>query len=75
MQIGRLDHVGIAVHDLPAARALYERAFGLKVVHEEVIQDQGVHELLFKVGDGWVQLVAPLLLAVGSPLAVSWLIG
>jgi methylmalonyl-CoA/ethylmalonyl-CoA epimerase len=60
VQIERLDHVGIAVRDLPAARALYEQAFGLKVAHEEVIEDQGVHELLFKVGDGWVQLVAPL---------------
>ncbi|HYT27141.1 MAG TPA: methylmalonyl-CoA epimerase [Actinomycetota bacterium] len=60
MQVGRLDHVGIAVADLDTARALYERAFGLEVAHEEVIQDQGVHELLFRLGDGWLQLVAPL---------------
>jgi len=60
LQVGRLDHVGIAVADLDTARALYERAFGLEVAHEEVIQDQGVHELLFRLGDGWLQLVAPL---------------
>lgn len=60
MQLGRLDHVGIAVTDLAAARALYERAFGLEVAHEEVLEDQGVHELLFRLGDGWLQLVAPL---------------
>jgi methylmalonyl-CoA/ethylmalonyl-CoA epimerase len=60
VQLGRLDHVGIAVTDLAVTRALYERAFGLEVAHEEVIEDQGVHELLFRLGDGWLQLVAPL---------------
>jgi len=60
VQLGRLDHIGIAVADLTAARAFYERAFCLRAAHEEVIPDQGVHELLFPVGDAWVQLVAPL---------------
>ena len=60
MQLGRLDHVGIAVTDLGAARALYEQVLGLEVTHEEVIEDQGVHELLLRSGDAFVQLVAPL---------------
>ena len=60
MQLGRLDHVGIAVADLAAARALYEGVLGLEVTHEEVIEDQGVHELLLRAGDAFVQLVAPL---------------
>ena len=60
VQLGRLDHVGIAVTDLAAARALYERVLGLEVTHEEVIEDQGVHELLLRAGDAFVQLVAPL---------------
>ena len=60
MQPGRLDHVGIAVTDLAAARALYERVLGLEVAHEEVIAEQGVHELLLRAGDAFVQLVAPL---------------
>ena len=60
MQLGRLDHVGIAVPDLAAARALYEQVLGLEVTHEEVIADQGVHELLLRAGDAYVQLVAPL---------------
>jgi methylmalonyl-CoA/ethylmalonyl-CoA epimerase len=60
VQLQRLDHIGIAVTDLAAARAFYERAFGLRAAHEEVISDQGVHELLFPLGDAWVQLVAPL---------------
>jgi methylmalonyl-CoA/ethylmalonyl-CoA epimerase len=60
VQLGRLDHVGIAVADLAAARALYEQVLGLEVAHEEVIEDQGVHELLLRAGDAFVQLVAPL---------------
>jgi methylmalonyl-CoA epimerase len=60
VQLGRLDHVGIAVADLVAARALYEQVLGLEVTHEEVIEDQGVHELLLSAGDAFVQLVAPL---------------
>ena len=60
MQLGRLDHVGIAVTDLAAARALYEGVLGLRAAHEEVIEDQGVHELLLRAGDAYVQLVAPL---------------
>jgi methylmalonyl-CoA/ethylmalonyl-CoA epimerase len=60
VQLGRLDHVGIAVTDLAAARALYEQVLGLEVTHEEVNEDQGVHELLLSAGDAFVQLVAPL---------------
>ena len=60
MQLGRLDHVGIAVTDLGAARALYQQVLGLEVTHEEVIEEQGVHELLLRAGEAFVQLVAPL---------------
>ncbi|HZD37605.1 MAG TPA: methylmalonyl-CoA epimerase [Actinomycetes bacterium] len=60
MELNRLDHVGIAVADLDAARAFYERVLGLKPAHEEIIQDQGVHEVLYRMGDAWVQLVTPL---------------
>jgi methylmalonyl-CoA epimerase len=60
VQLNRLDHVGIAVSDLVAARDFYERVLGLRLAHEEVIEDQGVHEVLYRMGDAWVQLVAPL---------------
>jgi methylmalonyl-CoA/ethylmalonyl-CoA epimerase len=60
VRLGRLDHVGIAVADLAAARELYVRVLGLEVAHEEVIEDQGVHELLLRTGDAFLQLVAPL---------------
>jgi methylmalonyl-CoA/ethylmalonyl-CoA epimerase len=60
LELDRLDHVGIAVSDLGAARRFYERVLGLRPAHEEVIEDQGVHEVLYRMGDAWVQLVAPL---------------
>lgn len=60
MQIDHLDHVGIAVNDLRTARAFYEDVLGLEAAHEEVIEDQGVREVLYRLGPAWVQLVAPL---------------
>jgi methylmalonyl-CoA/ethylmalonyl-CoA epimerase len=60
--ITRIDHVGVAVSDLDAAKELYARAFGLQVVHEEVNEEQGVREAMLAVGDSGscIQLLAPL---------------
>ena len=57
-----IDHVGIAVTDLDEAKAFYQRAFGLQVVHEEVNEEQGVREAMLAVGDSGscIQLLAPL---------------
>jgi methylmalonyl-CoA/ethylmalonyl-CoA epimerase len=58
----RIDHVGLAVRDLDAAVAFYERAFGFRLVHEEVNEEQGVREAMLEVGSSgsYVQLLAPL---------------
>jgi methylmalonyl-CoA/ethylmalonyl-CoA epimerase len=57
-----IDHVGIAVPDLREAIAFYELAFGVTSVHEEINEEQGVHEAMLAVGDGdtRIQLLAPL---------------
>ena len=57
-----IDHVGIAVPDLREAIAFYELAFGVHSVHEEINEEQGVHEAMLAVGDGdtRIQLLAPL---------------
>jgi methylmalonyl-CoA/ethylmalonyl-CoA epimerase len=58
----RIDHVGIAVPDLDAAIEFYATAFGVRVVHEEVNEEQGVREAMLAVGDSgsFIQLLAPL---------------
>ncbi len=62
MPITRIDHVGIAVADLDAAIALYERAYGMRCVHTEVNDEQGVREAMMEVGDSgsYIQLLQPL---------------
>jgi methylmalonyl-CoA/ethylmalonyl-CoA epimerase len=58
----RIDHVGIAVADLDAAIAFYARVFGMRCVHQEVNEEQGVREAMLAVGPGAdrLQLLAPL---------------
>jgi methylmalonyl-CoA/ethylmalonyl-CoA epimerase len=58
--LGRIDHVGVAVDDVDAALALYRTAFGLELEHREVVEEQGVDAALLGVGDGHVELLAPL---------------
>ena len=76
-----IDHVGIAVADLDAAKAWYLEHLGLRTVHEEVNEEQGVREAMLAAGDGggtehpgpYVQLLAPLTpdSAIGRFLARS----
>ena len=42
----RIDHVGIACHDLEERIAFYESTFGLIVVSREVNEQQGVKEAM-----------------------------
>ncbi len=62
MEIQRIDHVGIAVPDLDAAIELYEKAYGMRCVHVEVNEEQGVREAMMEVGSSgsYVQLLSPL---------------
>jgi methylmalonyl-CoA epimerase len=56
----RLDHIGVAVSDLDAALALYERDYAMELVHREVVAEQGVEAVLLDVGENHVELLAPL---------------
>ena len=63
--LDRIDHVGIACHDLAAKIAFYESVFDLTVVSRETNKAQGVREAMLRVGDGpggasWIQLLEPL---------------
>jgi methylmalonyl-CoA/ethylmalonyl-CoA epimerase len=61
-----IDHVGVAVTDLDAAKAFYRDTFGMETVHEETNEEQGVREAMVAVGDpndpagSRIQLLAPL---------------
>jgi methylmalonyl-CoA/ethylmalonyl-CoA epimerase len=55
-----LDHVGIAVEDLELAVEHYRRALGLEPAHREIVEDQGVEEVLFRIGGSYVQLLGAL---------------
>ncbi len=57
---GRIDHVGVAVEDMDAALALYRDALGLPLTHRETVEEQGVDAALLDVGEGHVELLAPL---------------
>jgi methylmalonyl-CoA epimerase len=55
-----LDHIGIAVEDLDAAVELYRRTLGIEPSHRERVDDQGVEEVLFRIGSSYIQLLGPL---------------
>jgi methylmalonyl-CoA/ethylmalonyl-CoA epimerase len=57
-----IDHVGIAVRDLDEGVDFYEQTFGMRKVHEETNEEQGVREAMLEVGESgvFIQLLAPL---------------
>jgi methylmalonyl-CoA/ethylmalonyl-CoA epimerase len=57
---GRIDHIGVAVEDIDAGVKLYEESFGMELGLRETVEDQGVEAALLGVGDGHVELLAPL---------------
>ena len=61
----RIDHVGIACHNLAEKIEYYRSVFGLSVVSQETNTEQGVREAMLRVADGpagssYVQLLEPL---------------
>jgi methylmalonyl-CoA/ethylmalonyl-CoA epimerase len=61
----RIDHVGIACRSLAEKITFYESVFGLRLVSEEVNEEQGVREAMLQVtasavGMSCVQLLEPL---------------
>jgi methylmalonyl-CoA/ethylmalonyl-CoA epimerase len=58
--LGRIDHIGIAVEDIEVGIELYEKSFEMKLGLRETVEEQGVEAALLNVGDGHVELMAPL---------------
>ena len=56
----RIDHIGVAVENLDDAIKLYERSLDMELAHRETVESQGVEAVLLDVGEGHVELLAPL---------------
>ena len=57
---GVIDHVGIAVHDLDAAAARYQRLLGAQLIGREALAAQGVEVAFLELpGSARVELIAP----------------
>ena len=57
MKVKRIDHLGIAVADLAAAKRLYEDLLGLTLTHEEVVQEQGVRTHFYPIAGVKLELL------------------
>ena len=64
--IGRLNHVAIAVPDLPAACAQYENTLGAKVGAPQDEPDHGVTVVFIELPNTKIELLHPL--GEGSPI-------
>jgi methylmalonyl-CoA/ethylmalonyl-CoA epimerase len=56
-----IDHVGVAVPDLEEAKRFYREVYGMRVLHEETNDEQGVREAMVGVGasGSCIQLLSP----------------
>lgn len=65
--IGRLNHVAIAVPDLAAATAVYEKTLGATVTQAMELPEHGVTAVFVELPNTKIELLAPL--GENSPLA------
>ena len=54
----RIDHLGIAVKSIAAARSFYE-ALGLSIVQEETIEQEQVRTAMLPIDDSRIELLEP----------------
>ena len=65
--LNKIEHVALAVEDLEAAVTHYSEVWGLEVSHRERVADQGVEEVMLRLGDTYLQLLG----ATGSDTTVG----
>ncbi|MNK64923.1 Glyoxalase/Bleomycin resistance protein/Dioxygenase superfamily protein [compost metagenome] len=66
-QIGKIDHLGIAVRSIEAAMPLYTGMLGLELHEIEEVADQKVRTAVFPVGESRIELLEPT--SPDSPVA------
>jgi methylmalonyl-CoA/ethylmalonyl-CoA epimerase len=57
MKVLKIDHLGIAVHSIEAAKKLFHDVLGLKFEGAETVEEQKVTTAFFPVGDSEVELL------------------
>jgi methylmalonyl-CoA/ethylmalonyl-CoA epimerase len=57
--LDKIEHVALAVSDMDAAIAHYRDIWGLEVEHRERVEEEGVEEAMLRVGESYLQLLAP----------------
>jgi methylmalonyl-CoA/ethylmalonyl-CoA epimerase len=55
--LDRIEHVAVAVSDVDAAVAHYREVWGVEASHRELVEDQGVEEVMLPIGGGHLQLL------------------
>ena len=60
MHVRALHHVAFAVSDLDEAVQTYQRLFGARVELRDRMEAEGVEAVYLRIGDGRIELVAPL---------------
>lgn len=63
----KIDHLGIAVHSIAAARKFYEEVLGLNCEGEETVESQKVKTAFFRIGEVHIELLEPT--SEESPIA------
>ncbi|MBE3552904.1 MAG: methylmalonyl-CoA epimerase [Kyrpidia tusciae] len=63
----QIDHIGIAVTSLREALPFYTEQLGMKLIHQEVIEDQQVTTAFLAVGESTIELLEPT--SPDSPVA------
>ena len=55
--VGRVDHIGIAVKDIEQAKKSYTEFLGMKALGEEVVEEQKVKVCFIPCGDSEIELL------------------
>jgi methylmalonyl-CoA/ethylmalonyl-CoA epimerase len=58
MMLRKIEHLGIAVKDLEAANAVYEKLLGTAAYKQEAVESENVTTSFFKAGENKIELLA-----------------
>jgi methylmalonyl-CoA/ethylmalonyl-CoA epimerase len=57
--LNRIYHLGYAVEDIEPASRFYRENFGVELGEPEMVEEQGVVAVMFRIGESMVELVQP----------------